>query len=224
MGNIKDGFGYDSMAFFGMVNASISHELKNVMAIISETAGLLDDLSEMASNGDPIAPDMLKSCTSSIMEEIQRGFVTIRQMNRFAHSVDAPVVSVDLMDVLDLVSNLSEYLAFTGKTHLRAPDGIKAEALTCPFMLQAIVYQALVYHFQHVGPGSEITLSIQPHNDSAWRIVFSGFRVKPFQVFPDTRMGQLASLIQVTMHWDRAADRLELHVPRSIEDETTQSV
>ena len=36
MDNAKDLFGYDSLAFFGKVNASISHELKNVMAIISE--------------------------------------------------------------------------------------------------------------------------------------------------------------------------------------------
>ena len=28
---------YDSLVFFGKVNASISHELKNIMAIISET-------------------------------------------------------------------------------------------------------------------------------------------------------------------------------------------
>lgn len=118
MDNGKDLFGYDSLAFFGKVNASISHELKNVMAIISETAGLLGDLSDMASNGTPIKPDMLKSCTGSIMEEIQRGFLTIRQMNRFAHSVDTPLESVNLMDVLDLAITLSGYLSFSGKAHL----------------------------------------------------------------------------------------------------------
>jgi hypothetical protein len=53
MDNVKEWFGYDSLAFFGKVNASISHELKNVMAIISETTGLLGDLSEMARGGTP---------------------------------------------------------------------------------------------------------------------------------------------------------------------------
>ncbi|MEE4112297.1 MAG: hypothetical protein V2I40_05740, partial [Desulfobacteraceae bacterium] len=61
MDNAKDWFGYDSLAFFGKVNASISHELKNVMAIISETAGLLGDLSEMARGGGSVDPDMLIS-------------------------------------------------------------------------------------------------------------------------------------------------------------------
>ena len=40
MATQKDLFCYESLGFFGKVNASISHELKNVMAIISETAGL----------------------------------------------------------------------------------------------------------------------------------------------------------------------------------------
>ena len=87
---------YDSLKFFGRVNASISHELKNIMAIISESAGLLSDLSDMAATGSPIDPNMLKNTAESIMEEIQRGFATIRQMNRFSHSVDNPIVNVDL--------------------------------------------------------------------------------------------------------------------------------
>src|SRR5210317_653059 len=162
MDNAKDWFGYDNLAFFGKVSASISHELKNVMAIISETAGLLGDLSDMASTGKPIAPDMLKSCTDSIVEEIQRGFSTIRQMNRFAHSVDTPAESVNLMDILDLTINLSDYLSFSGKTDLNPCEGFTPIALTCPFLLQAIVYETLVYTFKHTGPGAEISISIQP--------------------------------------------------------------
>ncbi len=33
----------EDLVFFGKVNASISHELKNILAIISEAAGLLND-------------------------------------------------------------------------------------------------------------------------------------------------------------------------------------
>ena len=90
MDNADDLLKYDSLAFFGKVNASISHELKNIMAIISETAGLLGDLADLASTGNPVEPDVLKNCAGSIMEEIQRGFSTIRQMNRFSHSIDYP--------------------------------------------------------------------------------------------------------------------------------------
>ncbi len=218
MGDAKDLFQYESLAFFGKVNALISHELKNVMAIISETAGLLGDLSEMASAGGSVPTDMLNSCTASIVEEIQRGFSTIRQMNRFAHSVDTPVQSVNLMDVIDLVVNLASYLSFAGETQIIPYKNNKPTALTCPFLLQAVVYQALVYTFKNTGPGAEITISIQSHTDQAWRIIFSGFNAIEFHVFPDDMTRHMAESICVTICWDSTADRLELEVPKTIEN------
>jgi len=224
MVNTKDFFQYDSLAFFGKVNASISHELKNVMAIISETAGLLGDLSDMASMGTPIEPGMLKSCTGSIMEEIQRGFATIRQMNRFAHSIDTPVQSVNLVDLLDLVINLSGYLSFCGKTCLQPCEDVTPIALTSPFLLQAVVYETLIYSFKHTGPGVEITISLQRRDDSAWRIIFPGFNVNKLQVFPDVVTKAMAASIGVAIHCDSAADRLELDVPLMIEGVTAHHV
>ena len=216
MDNVKEWFGYDSLTFFGKVNASISHELKNVMAIISETTGLLGDLSEMAQGGNPIDPDMLASSTDSIIEEIQRGFITIRQMNRFAHSVDSPILSVDLMDILDLVRNLSGYLAFAGKTNLHTDEGAAPMALTCPFILQAIIYQAVVRTFQNAGPAAELDISVQSKNESTWRILFDGLIPKEVEAFPDDRITRMAASIGVSFHWDRDADRLEIDVPVSI--------
>ncbi|BBO93253.1 HAMP domain-containing histidine kinase [Desulfosarcina ovata] len=215
MEKLNDLFGYDSLAFFGKVNASISHELKNVMAIISETAGLLSDLSEMAQAGTPIGADMLTSSTESIIEEIQRGFTTIRQMNRFAHSVDIPVASIDLMEILDLVRNLAGYLSFAGKINLHTGQGASPIVLTSPFILQTIVYQAVVLNFQNAGPGAQLDISVQPRDDSSWRILFNGFTVKEFEVFPDDRIQQMAESIGVFIHWERAADRLEISVPVS---------
>ena len=216
MDNAKDWFGYDSLAFFGRVNGSISHELKNVMAIISETAGLLGDLSELARGGKSIDPEMLTSSTDSISEEIQRGFTTIRQMNRFAHSVDTPVASVDLLEILDLVCNLSGYLSFAGKTNLQAGAGTAAMAQTCPFILQAILYQAVVQTFQNTGPRSKLDISVQPKNESTWRILLDGFYLNDLEVFPDDRITRMATLIRVSIHHDRSSDRLEIEVPVSI--------
>ena len=78
----------EDLAFFGKVNASISHELKNILAIISEAAGLLNDLTEMITKGEKVDLAMLMTCSRDIEEEIQRGFGTIKQMNTFSHSVD----------------------------------------------------------------------------------------------------------------------------------------
>ena len=206
-------FDYDSLAFFGRVNASISHELKNILAIISETAGLLGDLSEMASTGAPVDPDILKSSTDSIVEEIQRGFTTIRQMNRFSHSVDAPIVSIDLMELLDLVCHLSAYLSFAGEIRLTPWDGDPPKVRTCPFALQAIVYEIAFQHFKHAGPDAALEVTVRPTTVSGYAIKFSGFSISEFQAFPDHSVKKAAASIAVAIEWEHADHRLNLFVP-----------
>ena len=122
----------DDLAFFGKVNASISHELKNILAIISEAAGLLQDLTEMAAKGQKIELEMLNTCSQDIIEEIQRGFTTIKQMNTFSHSVDVPLKSVNLIEVLDLMINLAGFLSFAGKVRFDPPPGRGSDGIDLP--------------------------------------------------------------------------------------------
>ena len=213
MENVNTFFDDDSLMFFGRVNASISHELKNIMAIISETAGLLSDLAEMTSTGTAVDQDLLKSSADSIIEEVERGFTTIRQMNRFSHSVDTPIASTDLMALLDLMCHLSNYLAFSGKTRLVHRGEKPPIAQTCPFILQAIVYEILVQHFKQAGPNAELDVTVEAQAESGWRIAFTGFVVSNFEGFPDDHLKKLAAMIDVGIEADPTTDQLTLQVP-----------
>ncbi|MBF0452809.1 MAG: HAMP domain-containing histidine kinase [Candidatus Magnetomorum sp.] len=206
---------YESLAFFGKVNASISHELKNIMAIISETAGLLSDMADMASTENPVSPESLKSYTGSVIEEIQRGFNTIRQMNRFSHSVDTPITEVNLIEMIDLVIQLTGYLSFAGKAHVHNCGDSKPFVKTCPFLLQAVIYQALVNQFKNGGPGMETTVSVCSQDQSIWRVIFSDIEQDSAHVFPDDNTKDMAEAIGVKIIC--TANRLELDIPSSIE-------
>lgn len=213
----KDLFSYESLAFFGQVNASISHELKNIMAIISETAGLLNDITDMASDGRAIDSDLLQSSARSIMEEIHRGFKTIRQMNRFAHCVDKPVEPVLLEELLGMVINIAGYLAYSGTTRLCTLPTEKETVVTSPFMLAAIVYQALTFSYRNSGPDAEIEIEISRWSDSVWRITIHRFDIKPFQTFPDEPLEKVARSIGVGIQCDRFNNRLDLDVPNNLD-------
>jgi hypothetical protein len=121
------------------------------------------------------------------------------------------------MDVLDLTINLCGYLSFSGKTVLQRCEGFTPTALTCPFFLQAIVYQVLNYTFKNAGPEAEIGLSVRPQGGSAWRIIFSGFNLDALHVFPDVATQAMAASIGVTIHCDSTADHLALDVPLTME-------
>ena len=200
----------EDLAFFGKVNASISHELKNILAIISEAAGLLNDLTEMAAQGKDIELDMLTSCSRDIIEEIQRGFATIKQMNTFSHSVDELFKSVNIAEVLKLMIDLAGFLSFAGKVRFEPPPQGLPGVLTCPFRLQNLFYQALVYAFESAGPEAEIQVVMQPEPNGRVRISFSGIGQKSDRPFPTEQTQRIAASIGVEVR--RSADSQQVHI------------
>ena len=207
----------EDLAFFGKVNASISHELKNILAIISEAAGLLNDLTEMATKGQNFELEMMKTCSQDIVEEIQRGFTTIKQMNIFSHSVDDPLKRVNLSEVLDLVIHLAGFLSFSSKVRFDPPEEASPIVLTCPWRLQNLIYQALVYAFESVGSDGEIQLSLHPQKDGSARITFSGLGTKSARTFPVDQTRQIAASINAEIGMTGDFHVLDILVPQYIE-------
>ena len=60
------------LQFFGKMTASISHEIKNVLAIINENAGLLGDLALLAERGVAIEPQRLNDMSRTVMKQVSR--------------------------------------------------------------------------------------------------------------------------------------------------------
>ena len=55
----------EDLAFFGMMGAEVSHEMRNVLSIISEYAGLLDDLLRLAEKGKALDHVRLKKLSAN---------------------------------------------------------------------------------------------------------------------------------------------------------------
>lgn len=206
----------DDLAFFGKVNASISHELKNILAIISEAAGLLNDLTEMAAEGQDIDLDMLRSCSRDIVEEIQRGFSTIKQMNTFSHSVDDPFKSVNLTEVLKLMIGLAGFLSFVGKVRFDPPQQDLPTVLTSPFRLQHLFYLALVHACQSAGAEAEIQVAIQPESNGGIGITISGLGSKNDRPFLSDQTRRLADSIGVEIRMSSDFRQIHIVVPEAV--------
>ncbi len=207
----------EDLAFFGKVNASISHELKNILAIISEAAGLLNDLTELATKGQDFKLEMMKTCSQDIIEEIQRGFGTIKQMNTFSHSMDDPLKRVNLIEVLGLMINLAGFLSFAGKVRFDPPEEAAPIVLTCPWRLQNLIYQSLVYAFESVGPDGEIQVSLHPQKNGSARITFSGLGTKSARTFPVDQTIQIAASINAEIGMTGDSHVLDILVPQLVE-------
>jgi signal transduction histidine kinase len=207
----------DDLAFFGKVNASISHELKNILAIISEAAGLLQDLTEMANQGEKIELEMLKTCSQDIVEEIQRGFTTIKRMNKFSHSVDDPAKKVNLVDVVDLMIALAKFLSFASKIRFDPLPEAGPMVLTCPIRLQNLIYRALIFAFESAGPDGQIEIEIQPQPDGSAHITFSGLGSSNGRSFASDKTKIIAASIGINIIESPDLQRFELVVPENAE-------
>ena len=123
------------LQFFGSMTASISHELKNALAIIQENAGLLSDYMLMMDKGNLVTPERLKKVARRIEEQTQRADLLIRKMNRFAHTVDEPSKTVDLNEMTALLVALLQRTADMREVSLKAqPAASPVMITTAPFL------------------------------------------------------------------------------------------
>jgi hypothetical protein len=160
--------GLGGIQFFGKMAASISHEMKNVLAIINENAGLLEDICFMAERGRPIDPDRLKRMSGSVKDQIRRADHIMTVMNRFAHSVDEASVSIDVSEVAELLVSLSaRFVDMRGVVlEVGKPAGPVA-ITTFPFALLNLLWLCLDYAMVVVGPGKAIELLAEKTGDGA---------------------------------------------------------
>ncbi len=166
--------GEAGLQFFGKITASISHEIKNVLAIINENAGLLEDFIFLKEKGVPLDTEKLKKISKMVMEQVKRADGIIQNMNRFAHSADETVKTIDVIDTVELMIKLSARfsdmagVSFTMDSHC---DPVKIEA--SPFLLQNVIWFCLDNIMNMAKGGDMVSIAVE-NNGSDVLIRFSG--------------------------------------------------
>jgi signal transduction histidine kinase len=172
MSAYRESIGECGLHCFGSISASISHELKNALAIINENAGLLEDLSFMAEKGLPLDPTRLKSLAANIAKQIQRADGIIRNMNQFAHSADEAVKCIDLGETLTLTIKLTSRLAAMKSVTLHFNPPLQPICVTTRlFYFENLIWLCLKEIFERTGVSKELTLTLRPQPEGAAVIV-----------------------------------------------------
>ncbi|MGD2271760.1 MAG: hypothetical protein PVI06_15265 [Desulfobacterales bacterium] len=132
------------IGFFGTVMASISHELKNRIAIIKEQAGLLKDYSAMSEQGQKISTERLGRLGQGLSEQVVKADTVLKYMNQFAHSVDVIVQPTDLNDLLRLSISLAKHFAELHRIIIKLPAAAPpVQITTSPFFLTNLIWLCL---------------------------------------------------------------------------------
>ncbi len=134
------------LLFCGTMTASMSHEIKNALAIVNENAGLLDDLILLSEKGRPLNPERLKTLAGDIRRQVQRADSIVGRLNRFAHSAGQPVTTTDIKEILEFTAALAARMAaMKGVTITVADTTILLQAR--PFIVENLLWLCLKHLF-----------------------------------------------------------------------------
>ena len=210
------------LQFYGTITASISHEIKNVLAIINENAGLLEDFTLMADRGKPIDPARLKIMAAAVKKQIGRADGILNNMNRFAHSIDEIFSEVDLNQIIEQFTALTErFASMRGVTvDLQLPAS-PITIQTAPFLLMNLLWLCLDFGMSASADAKLLELVVEETENSV-RIRFrrlAGLTEALLETFPSDREKNLLDVLAADLTSEPASEEIVLRLSRSIDNE-----
>ena len=209
--------GETGLQFFGRITASISHEIRNVLAVLNENAGLLEDVVLMAEKGIPMNPERLKNLAGSMGKQIVRANGIVENMNRFAHAVDERSKEVDLNEILSLVVALAQRFADMRGVMLEPVYGDSRMLLRSnPFLLENLLWCFLDFAMEATRKGEGLKI-VSEEDDKAIRISFKGLeRLAEMDTasFPSERETALLEALDADFSLDPGASQVVMTLPK----------
>ena len=129
------------VAFFGKITAGITHEIKNVLAIIQQASGLMEDILSISPEAMIEHQDKIQISMDRIKVQIARGVDLTNRLNTFAHSTDESIAEIDLYRITEQLVALSMRFARNQQIDLNvyAPEE-PIPVVTHPIQLQKALF------------------------------------------------------------------------------------
>ena len=207
------------ISFFGRVMASISHELKNRIAIIKEHAGLLKDYNAMAKQGRKIDMERLGRLGQALGEQVVKADDILKNMNQMAHSIDEVLRQVGLKDLVRLVVDLAKRPANLYYIELVfRPSESPITITTSPFYMMNLIWLCLEAMFELGESKRTIELKLENQNGSGAliRMIMNGEITKTDVNIINDNLLHLSSALRTVIEWQSANQTLLLQVPTNI--------
>ena len=135
---------YPEAAFLSAVTAGATHEMRNVLAIIKESAGLLGDMVNLHAAGRTLDPERLRRAVDRVDVQVKRGASILTALNRISHAIDEDLKTLDLDEELRQAVFLSQRRArVNGVTLLTADPLAVGQVRANPLHLHMALFFAL---------------------------------------------------------------------------------
>jgi len=210
---MNDNLGLIGLEFFGKVTASVSHELKNRLAVINEQAGLLDDHVSLGRQGRELDLERLKKLSATVQRQVALANTVIKNVNGFAHSIDSPRQQVDLNEALKLSAALSQRTADMREVSLEVQELDEPIMVTTSyFRLLNLFWICLNAAIEITAPRDKITAKLD--KQAAEKVLLIRTTAAAGRKISEdlaAAAGKLAADLGLPVELDSAAGRIVVH-------------
>ncbi|MEW6067446.1 MAG: hypothetical protein AB1610_04045 [Nitrospirota bacterium] len=163
------------LRFIGKILASFTHEIKNHIAIIKESAGLMEDMIKLKQSSNKNEDEYIE-IIHSIEEQVEKTNNLFRYLNRFSHRMDTVLSSFNVNESLEELSALLNRFANQKKIVIEKffQDDIPS-IQNNPAILQFLVFHLFMQKMARLDRNSRISIKTEYLNESITiRIITKG--------------------------------------------------
>lgn len=189
---------------WGKICAGYTHEIKNILAIINESKGLIEDIHHLNKQTDQVFQEKISASLDIIQQQVERGERLSSLMNTYAHTPDQEVASVSIKDTLSVLVGLSERFARHKKISLELDEQPnKLNLITKPVEFMHLLFVGLELALAVLESGDDIR--IKSHREQAEYLIRFSFPHK--ETFPEASpdylkvMQDICGVLQSTVRW-----------------------
>jgi signal transduction histidine kinase len=154
------------LRFIGKILAGFTHESKNYIAIVKESAGLIGDLIQLGKNSGDDQQSYLE-IIHSIEEQIEKATDLFRHLNRFSHRMDTELCTFNVNETLEELIALITRFANQKKISLEKDFQQDIPSITNnPSLLQLLVFHFLEEQLTRLAKDSSLMLKTSLSNGS----------------------------------------------------------
>ncbi|NIM52693.1 MAG: hypothetical protein GTO22_26185 [Gemmatimonadales bacterium] len=146
-------------AFMAKVTASTTHEIRNVLAIVKESAGLVEDMIRAFERSGSLKQDKVLRALGRIEAQVSRGAALMSSLNRFAHSLDPTENGIDLNEQVEQFVFLYQRFARQKNHVVQASTGDQALTVGIHALwLQMLLFAAMDCCSEQLPEGGTVTI------------------------------------------------------------------
>ncbi len=152
----------DKPAFLGRITASVTHDIQNVLAIIKETSGLMEDLLLMQQSRGEEIEERLDKCIKTIKKQAYRGVSLTSGLNGFAHTSDSSQATINIFETLKRMISIAQRLFKQKGVDVSIIEcATPCSMVTDPVFFQLTAFSCIECFIDNFETKAPITLEIQ---------------------------------------------------------------